>query len=94
MRCIISGRVTPDVLDRADFIMGIVPTSYVTNGLSSPPASQMTTDVHPIDPQLGEAGEIARDYTLVQQADALIVVGRNPHLVGLAQMYGLPIHQE
>lgn len=91
MRTIISGRVTPDVLDRADFIMGIVPTRFVTNGATR---TDLPTDVYPIDPKLGEAGEIARDYSLVQQADALIVVGRNPHLVGLARMYGLLVHQE
>jgi len=91
VRTIISGRVTPDVLDRADFIMGIVPTRFVTNGATR---TDLPTDVYPIDPKLGEAGEIARDYSLVQQADALIVVGRNPHLVGLARMYGLLVHQE
>lgn len=91
MRCIISGRVTADVLERADLIAGIVPTRYVTNGATR---TDLPTDVYPIDPKLGEAGEIARDYTLCQNADALIVVGRNPHLVGVAAMYGLPTHQE
>ena len=92
MRTILSGRVTPAVLDRADMIAGIVPTSYVTNGPQGPAGLPTTT--WPIDPMLGDSGEVARDYTLCQNADALIVVGRNPHLVGVAQMYGLLIHQE
>lgn len=91
MRCIISGRVTPDVLDRADFIMGIVPTRFVTNGTAR---TDLPTDIYPIDPKLGEAGETARNYTLCQNADAAIIVGRNLHLASLAAMYGLPVHQE
>lgn len=92
MRTVISGRVTPDVLDRADLISGIEPTSYVTNG--APVPAGLPVETHPICKKLGDAGEQARNYTLCQNADALICVGHNPHLVGIATMYGLPVHQE
>ena len=49
MRVIISGPVTQDHLDDADLLADIAPTSFVTNGLSAPPAnSGLPTEVYPI----------------------------------------------
>lgn len=93
MRTIICGKVTESTLESAA-LFGVEPTSYVTNGLSVPPASQRPVDVHPICKALGAAGKDARDYTLVQNADALILVGRDEHLHHLAVQYGLAIYQE
>lgn len=93
MRTIISGPVTDDDIDSADLIAGITPTSYVTNGESSPPLTVLPEKVFPIDKKLSVFGEDARDYTLCQNADALIVSGYNPHLVQVARRYGLPVYQ-
>lgn len=93
MRTIISGRVTEAIIESAA-MFGVVPTSYVTNGLSTPPVSQRATQVFPIDKALGNAGQAARDYTLVQHADALILVGDDEHLLRVAAQYRLTVYQE
>lgn len=94
MRTIISGPVTQAHLDDADLMAGISPTSFVTNGLSTPPASKLPVDVYPPCPMQPEATRLAaRDYTLAHNADALVCVGDNPHLVELAKSYGLPVYE-
>ena len=94
MRVIISGPVTQDHLDDADLLADIAPTSFVTNGLSTPPACGLSTEVLPICPmQPKDTSIIARDYSLVQNADALVCVGGNPHLVDLALNYGLVVYE-
>ncbi len=94
MRVIISGPVTEDDIGDADLMAGIVPTSYVTNGLSVPPVSSLETEVYPICPmQPEETREVARNYTLAHNADALICAGENPHLVDLCRAYDLPVYQ-
>lgn len=94
MRTIIHGPVTQDHLDDADLLADITPTSFVTNGLSTSPACGLYTEVWPICPmQPKETSTLARDYTLVQNADALICVGHNPHLVDLARSYALAVYE-
>lgn len=94
MRTIISGLITAAVLADAELLAGIEPTSFVTNGQCSPPAdSGLPTDALPICKKLASLGELARDYTLCQHADACIVVGGNDHLVRVAQQYGLPVFE-
>lgn len=94
MRVIISGPVTQDHLDDADLLADIAPTSFVTNGLSTPPACGLETEVWPVCMMQPEATRIiARDYTLCQNADALVCVGDNPHLVDLARSYDLPVYE-
>ena len=94
MRVIISGPVTQDHLDDADLLADITPTSFVTNGLSTPPACGLSTEVLPICPmQPKDTSIIARDYSLVQNADALVCVGDNPHLVDLARTYDLVVYE-
>lgn len=94
MKTILSGRVTMADIEDADFLAGIVPTSFITNGLSNPPAaSKLPVEVFPVcQMQPVETAELARDYTLCQAADALICVGENDHLVNLARKYGLPVY--
>lgn len=94
MRTIIAGRVTADTLTAAEMFEGIEPTSYVTNGLSTPPASDLPTQAHPICRALGVLGKDARDYTLAQNADALVLRGEDEHLVRVARQYGLKVYQE
>lgn len=94
MRVILSGPVTQDHLDDADLLADIAPTSFVTNGLSTPPACGLPVEVWPVCPMQPEATRvIARDYTLCQNADALVCVGDNPHLVELARSYDLPVYE-
>lgn len=94
MRTIISGPVDDRVIESASLLGDITPTSYVTNGLWSPPASDLPVSVYPVDPKLATVGEIARDYYLVQHADAAIIVGGNRHLSDLAEQYGLAVYEE
>lgn len=97
MRTIISGPVTADHLADAELMAGISPTSFVTNGQSIPPlcaGKALYTDCYPVcDKQPEETRERARNYTLVQNADALVCAGRNDHLVALATSYGLPVYE-
>lgn len=87
MRTIISGPVTHAMITDAPF----EPTSFVTNGRCKPPAL-LPLEVYPIcEKQPVETSEIARDYTLVQNADALILAGENDHLYNLARAYDLQV---
>lgn len=92
MRTIISGKVTEQDIADAD-LFGITPTSYVTNGKSTPPVSNLMTEVMPICPKLPEAGEKQRDWTMCLNADALIVAGGNDHLVQCARRFNLLIYE-
>jgi len=92
MRTIISGKVTQQDIVDAD-LFGITPTSYVTNGLSTPPASRLPTEVMPICPKLPDAGEKQRNWTMCLNADALIVAGGNDHLVQCARRFNLPVYE-
>lgn len=94
MRVIISGPVTAEHLADAELLAGIVPTSFVTNGLSHPPAGQLSVNVIPICRlQPEDSRERARNYTLVQAADALVCVGENEHLVSLVRNYALLVYE-
>jgi hypothetical protein len=93
MRTIVSGKVTLQDIADADLIAGIVPTSFITNGKSTPPASQLPTEVMPICPMLPDAGERQRDWTMCLHADALIVSGGNDHLVNCARKSKLLIYE-
>lgn len=94
MRTIISGRVTAEHIADAELLAGIVPTSFVTNGQSQPPAGNLPCDVYPIClKQPEDTRERARNYTLVHNADALICAGGNDHLVGLARDYDLLVYE-
>ena len=93
MRTIISGPVTEADPSDAELLTGLIPTSYVTNGLWHPPVSNLLVEVHPVCPmQPKETAEQARNYTLVHNADALICTHENPHLVDLARSYGLWVY--
>jgi hypothetical protein len=93
MRTIISGPVDDRTLDSADLIGGITPTSFVTNGRWDPPFSVLPEKVFPVETKLGMLGEPARDYTLCQNADALILADDNPHLLQVARTYGLLVFE-
>lgn len=85
MKTIISGPVKQHHLDEADMLYGISPSVYITNGDSVPPFGTTPVDVQPPCPMLpGELGEHQRDWTMCLQADALILVGENPHLLHAA----------
>lgn len=96
MKTVISGPVTADVIDRASLLMGIVPTSFVTNGRTTAPLELgLDTEVHPVCKMLGEdLAVIARDWTLANNADAAIIVGGNDHLADCLRKYGLPVYEE
>lgn len=92
MKTIISGVVTAQDIADAD-MFGIAPTSYITNGRSTPPASNLETTVMPICPKLPDAGERQRNWTMCLHADALIVAGSNDHLVQCARRFNLPVYE-
>ena len=95
MRVILSGPVTADHLADAELMAGITATSFVTNGLSHPPrGSRLPVEVRPICMmQPVETRVQARNYSLVQNADALICVGENEHLVSRARDYDLLVYE-
>lgn len=88
MRTIISGDVSKALIAKS----GIVPTAYVTNGLSKPPAGLPVWEIPICPKQPKETSEIARNYTLCQNAEALILEGKNDHLYNLAVSYGLAVY--
>ena len=95
MRVILSGPVTANHLADAELLAGITPTSYVTNGLSHPPrGNRLPVETYPLCPMQPEETRVrARNFTLVQNADALICVGENDHLVLRARDYDLLIYE-
>ena len=95
MRVILHGPVTADHLADAELMAGITPTSFVTNGLSHPPrGSRLSVEVMPICMmQPVETRVQARNYSLAQNADALICVGDNDHLVSRARDYDLLVYE-
>lgn len=94
MKTIIYGKVTPDHLADAELFAGITPTSFVTNGNHTPPVSNMETEVIPQCPMVhGEPGEKQNHWRMVSSAEALVLVGRNDHLLSVAQRMDLLIHE-
>lgn len=95
MRVIIHGPVTADHLADAELMAGITPTSFVTNGLSHPPrGSNLPVEVMaPCMKQPAETRIRAREYSMVQAADALICADYNPGLVLLARDYDLLVYE-
>ena len=89
MRVIISGPVTEDDLADAEMLADIRPSSFVTNGTSTPPLSMLPVDVFPVCTMRGHGAEDARDYTLCHNADALVSRDGSRHLLMLAERYGL-----
>ena len=95
MRVILSGPVTSDHLADAELMAGVTPTSFVTNGLSHPPrGNRLPVEVmEPCMKQPVETRVQARNYSLVQNADALICADNNPGLVLLARNYDLLVYE-
>lgn len=95
MKTVIYGKVTPEHLADAELFSGITPTSFVSNGLHTPPATgSMETEVIPQCPMVpGEPGEKQNHWRLIAFADALILVGRNDHLLSIAQRMDLLIYE-
>ena len=95
MRVILHGPVTADHLADAELMAGIVPTSFVTNGLSHPPrGNRLSVEImEPCMKQPAETRVRAREYSMVQNADALICVGENVHLVSLARNDDLLVYE-
>lgn len=95
MRVILHGPVTADHLADAELMAGITPTSFVTNGLSHPPrGSNLPVEVMaPCMKQPAETRIRAREYSMVQAADALICADYNPGLVLLARDYDLLVYE-
>ena len=95
MKTVISGRVTRAILEDADLLAGITPSSFIHNGYSHHRApSDIPTDVEPPCPMLpGETGDKQRNWTMCLHADAVIVADGDEHLVGVAQRLNLPVYE-
>jgi len=99
MRVIISGPVEYEDIQDAEVLAGIVTTQLVSNGVEHLPELELFMDlkpplVFPLDPKiLGIFGELSRNYTLVQNADAVIVKGKNKHLLKVARRYNLLVYE-
>ena len=94
MKTILYGPVTDAHLADASLFSGIEPTEYIAGGVPIPPCSQRATTVIPVDPMVhGEAGERQQHWRMAINADALICIGGNEHLVHAAERFNLPIYQ-
>lgn len=94
VRTILYGPVTKAHLDDASLFSGIQPTEFVTDGSRNPPASNLSTLVVPVDPMVpGEAGERQKHWRMVLNADALVCVEENSHLVYAAEKFGCVVYQ-
>ena len=94
MKTIVYGKVTPGHLADAELFAGITPTSFVTNGTHVPPSSNMGTEVIPPCPKVpGEPGQKQNHWRMVSSADALVLQGRNEHLVSVAERMDLLIYE-
>lgn len=94
MRTIIFGNVTADHLADAELFSGITPTAFITNGSSKPPAANLPTEVIPPCPKIpGEPGEKQNHWRMVLSAEALILVGRNDHLIEVANRCDLLVYE-
>ena len=94
MKTIIFGQVTAEHLADAELFSGITPSSFITNGDSTPPFSNLTTEVIPPCPKIpGEPGERQNHWRMALSADALILVGRNDHLLEVANRCDLLIYE-
>ena len=93
MRVILSGPVTAGHLADAELMAGITPTSYVTNGSATPPFGALAVDVMPPDPMVGEVAIVQSHVRMVLEADALICVGANKHLVRVAEAFDLIVYE-
>lgn len=94
MRTILYGPVDMDTLAMAA-VFDIVPTCFVVHDRTPPPPVEANLPVwyHPVERKLGHGAEAARDYTLCQNADALIITDNNPHLLQVARQYKLAIFE-
>ena len=82
MKTILYGPVTEDHLADASLFSGIEPTEFITE------------KTIPVDPKVGgEAGERQQHWRMVINADALVCVGANEHLVHAANRFNLLVYQ-
>lgn len=95
MKTVISGKITRAILDDADLMAGITPSSFVHNGYSHHRVpADIPTAVEPPDSMLpGETGDKQRNWTMCLHADAVIVADGDAHLVRCAQSLKLPVYE-
>lgn len=93
MKTVLYGRVTESHLADASLFCGIAPTEFITNGSSAPPTSKHETSVIRPDPMVGDCAAAQNHWRMVLHADALICVGKNDHLMRVAETIGLIVYQ-
>ena len=94
MKTIIFGQVTAEHLADAELFSGITPTVLITNGSSTPPTANLPTEVIPQCSKIpGEPGERQNHWRMALSADALILVGRNDHLIEVANRCDLLVYE-
>lgn len=94
MIVVIDGPVTENDLEMAELISGITPTSFLTNGLSAPPVSNLQTEVIPLEPKNPD-GALAQSHWRLGIYGQAVILGRpNPHLRRVAESCGLPIYEK
>lgn len=94
MRTIIFGNVTAAHLADAELFSGITPTAFIANGSSKPPVANLPAELIPPCPKIpGEPGEKQNHWRMVLSAEALILVGRNDHLIEVANRCELLIYE-
>lgn len=93
-----SAKVIREAVEAAALFAGIHPTSIVVNDRLTPPAALgLPVDCYPVCKKAGESAVRGRNYTLAQNADALIALDDcddTLHLIRVCRLpgYELPIH--
>ena len=93
MKTILHGPVSEQHLADAALFSGITPTPYITNGSASPPFGALVVNVMAPDPLVGEVAVLQSHVRMVLEADALICVGANKHLVRVAEAFDLLLYE-
>ena len=93
MKTILHGQVTEQHLADAALFAGIEPTSFITNGGGTPPFGPLAVNVMVPDPMVGEVAVLQSHVRMVLEADALICVGVNEHLVRVAEAFDLLLYE-
>lgn len=97
MKVVLSGPVTAEILDRADMLGGITIREAIVSDKQQPPPAELNLTVTciPLSAMLGdELSVLQNDWRLVMAADAVVIVGDNPHLARCANIYQLPCYVE
>ena len=94
MKVLIYGAVTEANLTEAELFEGIAPTSFISDGLNTPPRLTIPHSVVPQSNMMSPELAVRQQHmVLCTHADAVIAVDPPEHLVSAARGMRLPIYE-